>query len=205
MSLYHAHQLLLTVIWRNALESLQTTDQTIKEKLQDVNNAKPNDAAILRQRATRRDSESQISTQPSTSSYLEKADTTLDGSYASYQRTVPGYTGHDIHLSIDDTVQQLRSAIHDLEAQRRNEESDASSTTTGPRRGLWRCICWHMYACIFTCTTASLVFGLVWTIVHHDISGAFTVSGYIITLGALLVGVLMAKHGEECVKRSGNG
>lgn len=43
--------------------------------------------------------------------------------------------------------------------------------------------------------TGSLVFGICWAILEHDLQGAFGVSAYIISFMGLLVGTLQTSMG----------
>ena len=52
---------------------------------------------------------------------------------------------------------------------------------------------WFLMLMLFI--TGSLVFGICWAILEHDLQGAFGVAAYIISLMALLVGTVQTSMG----------
>lgn len=52
---------------------------------------------------------------------------------------------------------------------------------------------WHwptIYCCFAALVLFSLVFGIVWSVKRNDIQGAFAVSGFALTLGAMFLGYM---------------
>ena len=52
---------------------------------------------------------------------------------------------------------------------------------------------WHwptLYCCFFVTCSFSLLFGIIWSVKRNDIQGAFAVSGYVLTLGAMFLGYM---------------
>lgn len=86
-----------------------------------------------------------------------------------------------------------RTTLNQLPKRRFQEELRANPDSMANGWGLHIEEDWHwptIYCCFVATTLFSLVFGIVWSVKRMDIQGAFAVSGFALTLGAMFLGYM---------------
>lgn len=86
-----------------------------------------------------------------------------------------------------------RTTLHQLPKRRLQQELKATPDYLATGWGLHIEEDWHwptIYCCLVAIICFSIIFGIVWSIKKKDIQGAFAVSAFTLTLGAMLLGYM---------------
>jgi hypothetical protein len=86
-----------------------------------------------------------------------------------------------------------RTTLNQLPKRRLQGELQATKDELATGWGLHIEEGWHLptiYCCFVVIILFSLIFGIVWSVTRNDIQGAFAVSGFALTLGAMFLGYM---------------